>query len=80
MQLQCFTLRKVSEMVRTTKAQRQSIKRVFDRDATRNRMPAEATYRDFRKLVQPTFGCDGAVTVPWCGMWLCIEQDGYVHT
>lgn len=21
-----------------------------------------------------------AITVPWCGMWLCIEPDGYSHT
>jgi len=61
-------------MVRTTKEQRKAIKRVFDR------LPAEATYRDFRKLVQPTFGCDGAVALPWCGMWLLVEQDGYCHS
>lgn len=29
---------------------------------------------------QPTFGCDGAVALPWCGMWLCIETDGYTHS
>jgi hypothetical protein len=23
---------------------------------------------------------DGAVVVHWCGMWLAIEQDGYVHS
>jgi hypothetical protein len=38
------------------------------------------TYREFRKKVTPTFGCDGAVTVPWCGFWLCIERDGYTHS
>jgi hypothetical protein len=37
-------------------------------------------YREFRKLAQPTFGCDGAIAVPWCGMWLAIERDGYVHS
>jgi hypothetical protein len=31
-------------------------------------------------MVLPTIGCDDAVTVPWCGMWLCIEKDGYCHT
>lgn len=34
----------------------------------------------FIASAQPTFGCDGAITVPWCGMWLCIETDGYCHT
>jgi len=23
---------------------------------------------------------DGAVVVPWCGMWLAIETDGYTHS
>lgn len=38
------------------------------------------SYRDFRRTVQPTFGMDNAVVVHWCGMWLAIEQDGYVHS
>ena len=21
-----------------------------------------------------------AITLPWCGMWLCVEPDGYCHT
>lgn len=41
---------------------------------------APISYREFRKCVHPTFGCDNAVTVPWCGMWLCIETDGYCHS
>lgn len=28
----------------------------------------------------PTVGCDGAVALPWCNMWLCIERDGYTHS
>lgn len=39
-----------------------------------------ATYREMRKRAQPTFGCDGAIALPWCGMWLCIERDGYCHS
>ena len=27
-----------------------------------------------------TIGCDGAVALPWQGMWLCIETDGYCHS
>lgn len=38
------------------------------------------TFHDFMDTVQPVFGGDGAVTVPWCGMWLCIEKDGYCHS
>jgi hypothetical protein len=60
-------------MVKTTKAQRQAIKRVYDRGS-------QMSYRDFRKTIKPTFGCDGAVALPWASMWLCIERDGYTHS
>lgn len=36
-------------------------------------------YRRFRKTVQPFFG-DSCVMVPWQGMWLGIETDGYTHS
>jgi hypothetical protein len=38
------------------------------------------SFLSFRRSVQGTFGCDGAVTIKWCNMWLCIEQDGYTHS
>lgn len=38
------------------------------------------TKQDFFDSVEPTIGCDDAVTVKWCGMYLCIETDGYCHT
>lgn len=41
---------------------------------------APEKFGDFLAQVSPVFGCDGAVTVPWCGMWLCIEKDGYSHS
>jgi len=72
-------------MVITTRKQREALKRVFDRapqfatvvDSYNNN---PMTYRQFRGLVQPTFGCDNAVVVPWAGMWLIIETDGYTHS
>lgn len=36
-------------------------------------------YRRFRKKVQPYFG-DTCVMVPFAGMWLGIETDGYTHS
>jgi hypothetical protein len=36
-------------------------------------------YRKFRKTVQPYFG-DTCVMVPYAGMWLGIETDGYTHS
>lgn len=64
-------------MAKTTKAQRRAIKKVWLRGLPNN---GPSTYRETRKLVQATFGCDGAVCLPWCGMWLCIERDGYTHS
>lgn len=79
-----------------TKDQRAALKRVFDRQALiltygktgELNMPARAenyapgfapvmTYRQFRKLAFVSFG---ALMVPWCGMWLGIESDGYTHS
>lgn len=37
-------------------------------------------WRDFAHTAQATFGLDGAIVVQWCGMWLCIEKDGYTHS
>jgi len=61
-------------MVLTTKQQRKSLKVLL------SRMENPPSYREFRKSVQPTFGCDGAITVRWCNMWIAIECDGYRHS
>lgn len=75
----------------TTRAQRERLLEVFHRtelyeydkkfvSSKQWHAHAPATYKDFRRRVYPTFGCDGAVTINWCGMWLCIEKDGYCHS
>lgn len=75
----------------TTKAQRQALKRVFDRQAltpsNARGTPVAArresidepkmSYRQFRRLAVFSFG---VLMVPWCGMWLGIETDGYTHS
>jgi hypothetical protein len=38
------------------------------------------TYRDFRETVEPVMFSGGAICVRWCGMFVCIEPDGYSHT
>lgn len=61
-------------MTRTTKAQREAI-------YLRWRLAPEGkSYRQLRAAAQATFGCDGAIALPWCGMWLCIERNGYTHS
>lgn len=37
-------------------------------------------YRRFLKTCQPEFCGYGAVMVPYAGMWLGIEKDGYTHS
>jgi hypothetical protein len=77
-------------MLKLSKAQRQAVKRVYDRGFTYGRnnqaghvagnSTAPNTYRQFRATVQPIFCGDGAVALPWCGMWLAIERDGLTHS
>lgn len=64
-------------MVRTTKEQRQSIRKLYQRMVYGD---SHITYRSLRERIQPTIGCNGAVVIHCMGMWLCIEKDGYCHT
>lgn len=59
-------------MVKTTKAQRVAIAKYAGR--------MELPYRAVRMTISPTFGCDGAVVLPYYGMFICIERDGYAHS
>lgn len=63
-------------MINLTKAQRKALKKVYDRE---NNSPLFnlMSYRQFRKTV--LYGSD-CIMVPWCGMWLGIEKDGYTHS
>jgi hypothetical protein len=54
-----------------TKAQRQSVYRLWLRDEKKQ------PYRQFRRRVQPAYGC---VIINLWGMWLGIEPDGYTHS
>ena len=66
-------------MVRTTKAQRVTLKRKCieqNWSLSRQNKPL-LTYRAFRRTVQGGWGC---IMVQWCGMWVGIEPDGYAHT
>ena len=74
-----------------TKAQRTALFRVFQRDFPSWITPSKRhsamklgvvkvptiQWRRFRAKVQPGPGC---VMVPWKGMWLGIEPDGYTHS
>jgi hypothetical protein len=80
-------------MVKTTRAQREALFKLFQRDfpnwVSPSRRREHSTnevvkvptiqYRRFRAKVQPFFG-DTCIMIPWAGMWVGIEQDGYTHT
>ncbi len=66
-------------MICTTKAQRQALLRVYQRLQNTD-TGTTLTYREFRKTVQPTFGCDDCIMVRFASMWLGIERDGYTHS
>ena len=58
----------------TTEAQRESVMVLHKRDPYG--WPLAALINE----LQPTIGCDGAVALPWAGMYVLIEKDGYRHT
>lgn len=72
-------------MIKTTKAQRLALKRVWlrvfnekpARTLTNDELVIALNYRAFRRTVQPGPGC---IMVPFAGMWLGIEPDGYTHS
>ena len=55
-----------------TRAQRLAIRRTYLRSAD-----GAPDYRAFRRRVLPGLGY---ILLPWCGMWLGIEPDGYTHS
>jgi len=59
-----------------TPQQRHALLRVYQRALTAD-TPTTLTYLQFRRQVQPGPGC---IMVPWAGMWLGIEPDGYTHS
>jgi hypothetical protein len=59
-------------MVRLTKHQQVALRRIYQRNQNNGK-----TYLEFRRLVFPGPGC---VMVPWAGMVLGIEPDGYTHS
>lgn len=78
-------------MIKTTKEQRKALQAKFKLSSLHSRGPIDritqfrtehhySSYKHFRKNVAGTYGCNGAITVYWCNMWLCIEKDGYTHT
>jgi hypothetical protein len=69
-------------MVRTTRAQRVALQNVYQRlcrEHYRNTGDPKGpeSYLSFRRKVVPGPGC---IMIPYAGMWLGIEPDGYTHS
>lgn len=65
-------------MINLTRAQRVALHRIHLRIVGDQKPSAKpARYRDLRRKVQPGPDC---VMVPYAGMWLGIETDGYTHS
>lgn len=62
-------------MVNLTRPQRLAVARIVSRVHGDN--PTLAQYRAIRRTVRPGPGC---VMIPFAGMWLGIEPDGYTHS
>ena len=80
-------------MIHLTRPQRESLKNVYLRGLLTARGDMLVTYdyqvdwpnlpicyREFRTHVHPLFSGGGCVLLPWQGMWLGIEPDGYTHS
>mgnify|MGYP003148461483 CR=1 FL=1 len=62
-----------SKQMILTREQKIALKAVYDRDTT-----VAPSYLAFRRTAFLAFG--DCVMVPWCGMILGIETDGYTHS
>ena len=67
-------------MIVLSRAQRCALKRLYDRIEQTDAYAGIMTYRQFRKTISPMFDKSGGIMVPWCGMWLGVERDGYTHS
>lgn len=64
-----------------TKEQRKAVKRIYIRSCTEANPPKFMSlngYRNFRRKVD--WGWTGVIMVPFAGMWLGVEKDGYTHS
>jgi hypothetical protein len=72
-----------------TPEQEKALREIYDRgpvphmdksplDGQWVRSGRDATFEEFVATSAPAI--DGCVMVPWCGMYLGIEKDGYVHS
>ncbi len=59
------------------RAQCVALKKIYMRTKLTDENGDKLSYLSFRRYVVPGYDC---VMVPWSGMWLGIEPDGYTHS
>ena len=64
-------------MMKITRAQREALLKIYKRILLADG-ECKMSYRDFRKTAQ--YGSFDCIMVPFSGMWLGIEKDGYTHS
>jgi len=67
--------KEISKMVKLTRKQKEALKTIWSRDWQK-----PSSYLAFRRTVENTVFMDNAIVVPYCGMFLAIETDGYTHS
>ena len=67
--------KEISKKVKLTRKQKEALKEVWNRDWLK-----PSSYLAFRRTVEGTVFMDDAIVVPYCGMFLAIETDGYTHS
>jgi hypothetical protein len=66
-------------MLKTTRPQRLALARILERKF--ERAPSPPTIADYRAMRRSeVFPGPGCIMVPFAGMWLGIEPDGYTHS
>jgi len=66
-----------------TRAQREAVKQIFDRELLTVEGEASCdrrSYLEFRRTVEMLIGGQGCVMVPRGRIWFGVETDGYTHT
>ena len=71
---------KRSIRLKLTKEQQLALKRKAAQARAGDPQHEDGRYFTLRRKVQPIICGGGAVAVPWCGMVLAIEPDGYTHS
>jgi len=73
------SIRKEGRMFKLTRLQMERLREIHQRPTASGLPRTPTSFLAFRRTVQIAIGGD-CIMVPWAGMWLGIETDGYCHS